>query len=203
LSIGVMFPLDGPRVGAGAVYLVAIGGMRVDVTSDGENMIELGAVMPAHRDGALDSGWQRVLHRVSLLSGRELQVFRLLAVGRSNREISASLRVTERTTKAHVAQILAKLAVESRLQAGLVAFAWQVLEQNALPAAPCRPSRVSEPPDAHVPSSRDPEQAEYSGGSGGADHGDGERRLVPRQHSAHEDTGGPRHSGQNAVLHES
>jgi DNA-binding CsgD family transcriptional regulator len=173
-------------------------------------MIERGTVVRAHDGGALDCGWQRVLHRVSLLSGRELQVFLLLAMGRSNREISVSLRVTERTTKAHVAQILAKLDVESRLQAGLVAFAWQVIEQNdhllALPAAPSRPSRPSrdgEPPEPYVPRSRDPEQTQYRGGARGADHGDGERRLVPGQHPAHDDTGRPRHAGQNAVLHES
>lgn len=86
--------------------------------------------------------WRLVLGRVSSLSERELQVFRLLAMGRSNREISTRLCVTERTTKAHVAQILAKLDVESRLQAGLVAFAWLVIDQNgehlALPAAPCQ-----------------------------------------------------------------
>ncbi|KUM74563.1 helix-turn-helix transcriptional regulator [Streptomyces sp. ISL-22] len=58
-----------------------------------------------------------------LLSERELQVFLLLSHGYSNREIAALLGVTERTIKAHMAQILAKLGVESRLQAGLVAFA--------------------------------------------------------------------------------
>ncbi len=167
-------------------------------------MIDRGTVVRADDGGSLDCEWQRVLHRVSLLSGRELQVFRLLALGRSNREISASLRVTERTTKAHVAQILAKLDVESRLQAGLVAFAWQVVEQNdhllALPAVPCQPSGDGEP---HVPGSRNPEQAQYRGGAGGADHGHRERRLVPRQHPAHDHPGRPRHAGQNAVLHES
>ncbi len=170
-------------------------------------MIDRGAVVRAHDGGALDCEWQRVLHRVSSLSGRELEVFRLLAMGRSNREISASLRVTERTTKAHVAQILAKLDVESRLQAGLVAFAWQVLEQNdhllALPAAPCQTPGHSRPAGPHVPSSRHPEQAQYRGGARGADHGDGERRLVPRQHPAHDHTGRSRHARQNAVLHES
>ncbi|OLF12505.1 hypothetical protein BU204_28780 [Actinophytocola xanthii] len=149
--------------------------------------------MPAHDGGVLDSEWRQVLHRVPLLSGRELQVFQLLGAGRANREISALLRVTERTTKAHVARILAKLNVESRLQAGLVAFAWQVLEQNgrrlALPAAPCQPSR-------------EPEQTQYRRGAGGADHGDGERCLVPRQQPAHEDSGRARHAGQDTVLHE-
>jgi DNA-binding CsgD family transcriptional regulator len=84
--------------------------------------------------------WRVVLSRISSLSERELQVFRLLAEGRSNRKISARLWVTERTVKSHVAQILAKLDVESRLQAGLVAFAWMVLDRNGehltLPNAP-------------------------------------------------------------------
>ncbi|EMF01598.1 two-component response regulator VraR [Streptomyces mobaraensis NBRC 13819 = DSM 40847] len=67
--------------------------------------------------------WLEGLGQVHLLSERELQVFSLLSHGYSNREIAAFLGVTERTVKAHMAQILAKLRVESRLQAGLVAFA--------------------------------------------------------------------------------
>ncbi|MFE0253700.1 response regulator transcription factor [Streptomyces sp. NPDC059010] len=63
------------------------------------------------------------LSQVHLLSERELQVFSLLSHGYSNRELAALLGVTERTVKAHMAQILAKLGVESRLQAGLVSFA--------------------------------------------------------------------------------
>ncbi|WP_369016023.1 response regulator transcription factor [Streptomyces sp. B1866] len=65
--------------------------------------------------------WSRELERVPLLSAREAETFALLGAGWSNRRISARLQVTERTVKAHVARILAKLQVESRLQAGLVA----------------------------------------------------------------------------------
>lgn len=68
--------------------------------------------------------WQEELARVKLLSDRESDVFELLGEGESNRAIAARLCVTERTVKAHVAQILAKLRVESRLQAGLVSYAW-------------------------------------------------------------------------------
>lgn len=67
--------------------------------------------------------WLEGLSQVHLLSERELQVFSLLSHGYSNRELAALLGVTERTVKAHMAQILAKLGVESRLQAGLVSFA--------------------------------------------------------------------------------
>ncbi|MFF4399819.1 response regulator transcription factor [Streptomyces sp. NPDC001480] len=67
--------------------------------------------------------WQAELARVGELSGRETQVFELLGAGMSNRAIAVALHVTERTVKAHVASILAKLEVESRLQIGLVAQA--------------------------------------------------------------------------------
>lgn len=40
------------------------------------------------------------------------------------------MAIKERTVKAHVAQILAKLDLESRLQAGLVAFAWAMLMRS-------------------------------------------------------------------------
>ncbi|MDT0465775.1 response regulator transcription factor [Streptomyces gibsoniae] len=83
---------------------------------------------PAHdRQSTLthDDTWDAAMARVPLLSDRELDVFRLLAKGASNRTIAARLAITERTAKAHVAQILAKLEVESRLQAGIVGFAWK------------------------------------------------------------------------------
>ncbi|MGW0932811.1 helix-turn-helix domain-containing protein [Streptomyces sp. NPDC002644] len=85
--------------------------------------------------------WDAALARVPLLSERELDVFRMLAKGSSNRTIATQLAITERTAKAHVAQILAKLGVESRLQAGIVGFAWEILTQGA--AVPCAtdPSR--------------------------------------------------------------
>ncbi|MFE5124756.1 response regulator transcription factor [Streptomyces sp. NPDC056669] len=44
-----------------------------------------------------------------LLSAREAQAFVLLGAGWSNRRIALRLQVTERTVKAHVASILAKL----------------------------------------------------------------------------------------------
>ena len=53
------------------------------------------------------------------LSVRELDVAALLAEGRSNKEISATLAISEPTVKKHVGQILRKLNVQDRLQAGL------------------------------------------------------------------------------------
>jgi two-component system, NarL family, response regulator LiaR len=51
------------------------------------------------------------------LTSRETEVLRHLALGRSNKEIAATLSIGEETVKTHVANILSKLAVENRAQA--------------------------------------------------------------------------------------
>ena len=51
------------------------------------------------------------------LTGRELDVLRHLALGRSNREIAATLDIGDETVKTHVARVLSKLQVENRAQA--------------------------------------------------------------------------------------
>jgi DNA-binding NarL/FixJ family response regulator len=53
------------------------------------------------------------------LSERELDVIRLLADGRSNREIAATLFLAEGTVKNHVTNVLAKLGARDRTQAAL------------------------------------------------------------------------------------
>jgi DNA-binding NarL/FixJ family response regulator len=57
------------------------------------------------------------------LTGREVEVLRLLAGGYSNREIGTALGVSERTVKNHVSSILAKLWVRDRTRAVLKAIA--------------------------------------------------------------------------------
>jgi DNA-binding NarL/FixJ family response regulator len=55
------------------------------------------------------------------LTQRETDVLRLLAQGKSNKEIAAALIIGEKTVKTHVSNILGKLGVPSRTQAALYA----------------------------------------------------------------------------------
>jgi len=54
------------------------------------------------------------------LSASERKVAALIAEGRSNKEISSALKISEATVKKHVGHILAKLGIQDRLQAGLL-----------------------------------------------------------------------------------
>jgi DNA-binding NarL/FixJ family response regulator len=51
------------------------------------------------------------------LSAREAEIIRLIAEGMSNKEISCTLDLSEKTVKNHVSRILAKLHIRSRTQA--------------------------------------------------------------------------------------
>ena len=64
--------------------------------------------------GALGSG-------LDALTSREREVLAELTKGRSNREIARALGVSEKTVKAHVSSVLAKLGVQDRTQAALLA----------------------------------------------------------------------------------
>lgn len=56
------------------------------------------------------------------LTGREVEVLRLVATGKTNREIAAALVISEHTVARHIQNILAKLGVSSRTAASAFAF---------------------------------------------------------------------------------
>jgi DNA-binding CsgD family transcriptional regulator len=61
------------------------------------------------------------------LTGRELQVLRLVAAGQTNRSIAAELFLSERTVDRHMSNILTKLGVSSRAAATAHAYQHQLL----------------------------------------------------------------------------
>ncbi|MFF3878260.1 AAA family ATPase [Streptomyces sp. NPDC001978] len=60
--------------------------------------------------------------RTSPLTAREQDVLRLLALGRSNRQIGEELFITGKTASVHVSNILAKLGAASRTEAVAIAY---------------------------------------------------------------------------------
>ncbi|MBT9589236.1 response regulator transcription factor [bacterium] len=59
--------------------------------------------------------------RVEELTAREREVLKLIASGSSNKDIAQLLFIAEKTVKAHVSNLLAKMGVQSRTQAALYA----------------------------------------------------------------------------------
>ncbi|MGW0909485.1 response regulator [Streptomyces sp. NPDC002853] len=57
--------------------------------------------------------------QVAALSPREIDILRLVAHGRTNREIAAQLYLSEGTVKNHVSRILGRLGLRDRTQAAL------------------------------------------------------------------------------------
>jgi NarL family two-component system response regulator LiaR len=68
------------------------------------------------------------------LSERESEVLRLLAQGKSNREIANQLVITELTVRTHVSSILGKLHLASRTQAALYALKEGLASLDDVPA---------------------------------------------------------------------
>jgi DNA-binding NarL/FixJ family response regulator len=76
-------------------------------------------------EAVLAAAGHRVSRRAPWSSGltaREVEVLRLVAQGRSNREIAAELFIAEKTARNHVERVYAKLGVNNRTQASLAAI---------------------------------------------------------------------------------
>ena len=57
------------------------------------------------------------VHRQPPLTGRELEILRMMAAGRSNQSIAGELVVTLDTVKKHVGHVLGKLGAANRTEA--------------------------------------------------------------------------------------
>lgn len=110
----------------GAVRAGAIGYLLKDTRAD--DLIKAIKAAAAGQVQLSPRAAQRLLREVrapetaaEVLSPRETEVLRLLAGGRSNKEMARELAIGEKTIKTHVSRILAKLGVQSRTQAALYA----------------------------------------------------------------------------------
>ena len=104
----------------GAIREVARGGSIIDPNVVETLVAALGALVP-EREPALAAEVRRTgTARGELaepLTDRELEVLRLVAVGRTNREIARDLFLSPRTVDMHVRNILRKLDCRSRVEA--------------------------------------------------------------------------------------
>ena len=76
---------------------------------------------PAWR-GSLDQFDRAAPRPAGSLSEREAQVLRLLAAGKTNRDIAEALFISEKTVARHVSNIFDKLGVSSRTSAAAWAY---------------------------------------------------------------------------------
>lgn len=66
---------------------------------------------------------QDAVNPFQALTGREMEVLKLIAGGKNNQEIAAILVISEKTVKTHITNILSKLHLDDRTQAAV--YAWQ------------------------------------------------------------------------------
>jgi DNA-binding NarL/FixJ family response regulator len=99
-----------------ALRTVASGGRLIQpaVTAGLLERLVTGQLPGSEPDGAAGPG--------ETLTGRELEVLRLMAAGWSNREIATGLHLAEGTVKNHVSAVLLKLGVHDRTRAVLRAL---------------------------------------------------------------------------------
>jgi DNA-binding NarL/FixJ family response regulator len=82
---------------------------------DGEALLDPGVA------GRLLDAMARAPAPATELTARETEVLALIARGRANKVIARELGISEKTVKAHVGRVLAKLGVADRTQAALLA----------------------------------------------------------------------------------
>jgi DNA-binding NarL/FixJ family response regulator len=96
-------------------------GRRLELEHARRLFTELNAgPFPARAAAQMSSGTRQ---RQGPLSQREAQVLRLLAAGKSNRDIGEALFISEKTVARHVSNIFDKLGVSSRT--GATAWAYR------------------------------------------------------------------------------
>ncbi len=123
----VWHQLEAPYEAARARELVGLACRALDdeetatleLEAAGGAYAQLGAMPDVTRIGSLTGGGRGLTHG---LTGRELEVLRHLAAGKTNKAIATELVLSERTVDRHVSNIFAKLGVSSRTAATAYAY---------------------------------------------------------------------------------
>ena len=113
-AAGVLYKDVDPDALVRAIRSVHDGHLLLAPEAAGSLVRSAGSWGPGAPGGGLDA-----------LTSREREVLAELTKGRSNREIARALGVSEKTVKAHVSSVLAKLGVQDRTQAALLAVRHQ------------------------------------------------------------------------------
>lgn len=91
----------------------------IDLILDGENFIQK-ELLPLLNEKIEKKNEE--LDKIKSLTKRELEVLKSIAFGNSNREIAATLEISERTVKNHIFNIFKKIEVSDRTQAAVFAI---------------------------------------------------------------------------------
>jgi DNA-binding NarL/FixJ family response regulator len=100
-------------------------GARLEFDGAHEIFDRLGATPDAARVAALTA--QDGSHATGGLTGREVEVLRLIATGATNRTIATELAISEKTVARHVSNIFTKLDLSSRAAATAYAYRHKLL----------------------------------------------------------------------------
>ena len=117
--------LDAVMAGAAGYVLKRISGTdlvaAVRTVASGRSMLDPGAATRLLNRLRSDAEPARPVTAGPALTAREQEVLALIGEGLTNRQIGERLYLAEKTVKNHVSRLLAKLGVERRVQAALIA----------------------------------------------------------------------------------
>jgi DNA-binding NarL/FixJ family response regulator len=122
--------LDAIMAGASGYVLKQIKGSdlvsAVRTVASGRSMLDPETTARLMRSLRADpSGEQAPAPEMANLSPREREILALIGEGLTNREIGKKLYLSEKTVKNHISRLLAKLGVQRRVQAAVLASQWE------------------------------------------------------------------------------
>ncbi len=117
--------LDAIMAGASGYVLKQISGTdlvaAVRTVASGQSLLDPGATSRLMARLRGDTARAQQPDALSALTGREREILALIGEGLTNREIGKRLYLAEKTVKNHISRLLAKLGVERRVQAAVIA----------------------------------------------------------------------------------